>query len=415
MLTNTISRSTCSRLVLAAVALTAHARAAAQPQALSEADVVRLAKLRDPEAQLAGAQAAASAADEVEAGLYPNPALAWTREHVPGSGPLAEREDSFVLSVPIELSGRRGAQRALARSQTAADAALAARARSAAVVRALSHFYAALAAQRRVEIARDAAARLDEAARVLARRFEQGTASGYERLRIELEAELGGSELRQAQAHASAELNELAGWLGLDPPLELRGDLELSANAAAARRHDGPHAPRSLALAREAVAEARRAQDSAGSAWLPALEASGGVRMTGAQDETDYGYVAGLAIDLPITTRGQDVRAQAGARARLATAQADALERGARLQAERAAAELEAAQGELARFSAGTGERVQQLERAAQSAYREGQQSVLELLDAQRARTAVELRKLELALAAKHAELALRAARGELE
>jgi hypothetical protein len=40
---------------------------------------------------------------------------------------------------------------------------------------------------------------------------------------------------------------------------------------------------------------------------------------------------------------------------------------------------------------------------------------VLELLDAQRARTVIELRKLELALAAKQAEIRLRAARGEFE
>jgi cobalt-zinc-cadmium efflux system outer membrane protein len=137
--------------------------------------------------------------------------------------------------------------------------------------------------------------------------------------------------------------------------------------------------------------------------------------MVSAQSETDYGYVAGVAIDLPIATRGQDVRAQASARALSASVQADALERGDRQRAQRAAAELAAARDELVRFSGATGERVQQLERAAQSAYREGQQSVLELLDAQRARTAVELRKLELALTAKLAELALRAARGEFE
>jgi cobalt-zinc-cadmium efflux system outer membrane protein len=70
---------------------------------------------------------------------------------------------------------------------------------------------------------------------------------------------------------------------------------------------------------------------------------------------------------------------------------------------------------ELARFEQATGARVVELERAAEAAYREGRQTILELLDAQRMRASIEEQKLALRLSAKRAELALRAARGELE
>jgi len=55
------------------------------------------------------------------------------------------------------------------------------------------------------------------------------------------------------------------------------------------------------------------------------------------------------------------------------------------------------------------------LVRAAESGYREGERSVLELLDAERARAEVEGRRLDLSLAEKRADIVLRAARGELE
>ena len=58
---------------------------------------------------------------------------------------------------------------------------------------------------------------------------------------------------------------------------------------------------------------------------------------------------------------------------------------------------------------------MERIQRAAESGYREGKGSVLQLLDARRARTAVELRRLELSLSVKQAEVALRASRGDFE
>lgn len=404
------------RFFIAALVFVSSAPLAAHAGVLTEDEVIRLARERDPNAAVAAATVAAAEAQELGHRLYPNPVLAWDREHYPGADPLAESEDTLSISVPIDLWGPRPVRRALARSEVAAARAGAVRSRSAAVTDALAIFYAAVAAERRVEIARHTVERLDEAARVLGRRHEEGTVSGYELSRLELEAELAHSELREAAARAELLRAELAVLLGLEPAgIELRGDLAVTGERGAPA--DAPQralARPSLDLLRSSVTEARAARERADRAWVPTVSLTGGLRV-GAAEETRYGYVAGISLAIPIFSRGQEVRAEADASSRLAQGRVEAAERSARITSMRAVAELALASAELARFDEATGDRVERLVRAAESGYREGQRSVVELLDAQRALERVALRRLELALAGKRAELAVRAAGGEFE
>lgn len=382
-----------------------------QAEALTEAEVVRLATARAPHALAAREAVSVAQAEEVRASLYPNPALGWDREHLP-SAPGEDLVDDLFLTLPIDVSGRRWANTALARADVAKSRATAARTQSAAVAVSLSAFYDALAAARDVAIASGVVARLDEAARVVGRRQEAGTTSGYERARLEVEAELARSVLRQAEARARVARLELAFLLGIDSSkLELRGDLTTTADP---RQGPGAASRPSLRLLRSSQEAARDAREAAGWSWIPTLSLSGGLRIDGT-NESRYGYVAGASITLPVFSRGQDVRAEASARERLAAAELQAAERNASLDAVRAHQQLVAARGEVARFEEATRDRVELLERAAQSGYREGERSIVELVDAQRARTEVERRRLELQLAAKRAEVALRAAQGEFE
>jgi outer membrane protein TolC len=73
------------------------------------------------------------------------------------------------------------------------------------------------------------------------------------------------------------------------------------------------------------------------------------------------------------------------------------------------------AQVELERFERATSKQVEALLTAAQSGYREGERSIVELLDAQRTVIEVEERRLTLLLQAKQAEARVRAAAGVLE
>ncbi len=382
----------------------AHAQQAA-PQVLSEAEVIRLVRASDPGVRRARLKAEAAAAGEVGVDAYPNPRLSWEREHLPDAG---ESEDAIALSVPIALSGERAARAALARADTASARAAALRERSAATRRGLELFYAALAAGARVELERAALARLEKGAAVLARRHEEGTASGYERARVDLELELSRSALREAEAAAAAQRARLAALLGLVAEPQLRGALAPAATRGSAT---APESARLDALAGE---QARSAGREAESAWLPTVELHAGVKLADGAS-TEAGYVAGLALDLPLFDHGQGLRARSGARAALADARAQEATRARELAIAHATGELHRAQRELGALKAGTGALLERLQRAARTGYVEGRRSVVELLDAQRAQTRVARRRLLLQHAARRAELALRDARGELE
>ena len=141
---------------------------------------------------------------------------------------------------------------------------------------------------------------------------------------------------------------------------------------------------------------------------------AGGLRREITETTRD-GYVAGVSLSLPVFDRGQDSVTAARAAQQQATAALRLGERDTQLRLTVAREALAAAVAELARFREATSARVELLERAALAGYREGDRSVVELVDAQRARTAVARRVLALELEAKQAELALRAAQGEFE
>lgn len=385
------------------------AASAAAAELVTEEDVVRIARAEDPELLAARYAIAVAEAEEIRASLYPNPSLDLQRENLPAGSPT--NEDSLFVTVPIEFTGRRPAERALARSAASGNRARAARTRSAAVVRSLGAFYSALAAEREVEILARAVAGFEEAARIVKRRHEEGTTSGYERARLEIEGELALSDLREAETRSRAARATLAGLIAANAStLELRGDLA----TVEPPTEEAPPEPPSIRLLRTAEVEARKAGVAASWAGIPTLSLSGGIR-AGQWDDTPYGYVAGLSLSLPVLSRGQELVAESEARRRLAAAEVSAAERETRIDLARSRAQLVGVRAEIARFAHSTRDRIELLGRAAASAYREGDLSVADLVDASRARTEIDRRRLELDLLAKRSELKLRAARGEFE
>jgi outer membrane protein TolC len=141
---------------------------------------------------------------------------------------------------------------------------------------------------------------------------------------------------------------------------------------------------------------------------------TGGWRF-GDADGFRYGYVAGVSVNLPVFSRGQGLSSASRVRLELLNARIRAAERNMSLKLGRAQRLARFAGTELERFETATSRHIEQLERAAQSGYREGHRTIVELLDARQTRTRVELRRLELMLTRKRAELELRAARGDFE
>lgn len=372
---------------------------------ISEAKIIELARSL-PEVAASNHNAAAVKAKLIGAGLYPNPSVEWEREAMD-----VEREDVVKLALPLDFSSRRTTRELLVGAELDAANASVMRTRTEVVSGVLTLFYELVARQERREIERRAVDRLQEAARVIGKRVQEGSASGYDLTRIEIEAQVAESELRQTEARLKREERELSVLLAIaEPQSSFSGSLSLNPQSSP----NSASQPKSLDLWRAANAKAQQARDASSFSWLPTLSLEGGLRIAEAS-ETRYGYVAGVSIDVPLFSNGQDLRAEADAHRDYSLSLLAVAERRAAVATARAESDLRTAGAEAQRFENATRERIVALERAVESGYREGQRSIVELLDARRARTIVELRGLSLSLSAKKAEIALRAARGEFE
>jgi cobalt-zinc-cadmium efflux system outer membrane protein len=87
-------------------------------QTLTEAETLRLGLARPEFSELQRAHVEEAEADVLEAGTWPNPTLEFTREKL-GS----EREKSWQLAQPFDLSGRRGLREDAARHRVRASEA----------------------------------------------------------------------------------------------------------------------------------------------------------------------------------------------------------------------------------------------------------------------------------------------------
>ena len=387
----------------------------AEAEEIRAADVPRLVRSQDLDLVAARMAVGVAEAQRVSTGLYPNPTLSWSREHFPDDGALSEGEDAVVVAIPVDLSSRRKTRGLLVEADVKAAQAESLRTQSVVVERALRLFYQVIGEGRRIEIEQRAAERLAEGVRVVAARKEAGTASGYDQARIEIEHELATSTLRGTRARAGrlrAVLELLLGVEGRE--VTLIGTLDQDAALVTGRAAKGQDDPPSVRMLGASALQIRAAQRAAAQAWIPTFNVSVGPRK-GFGEASRWGYVLGLSVDLPIFSRGQELHAEAGAYLRLVQARAAAAKRALLVERRRAKLMLEAARRELSLFETGTQIRLARLERAAEAGYREGARSLVELLDARRARTDVEVRRLELALSVKEAEIRVRAARGEFE
>lgn len=345
-------------------------------------------------------------------GLHPNPSVDWERQE--SFAPDAQAQDLVRVTIPFDLSGRRDAARLLA-ELSAEDSDVAASGVGLSLwARALTIFYDALAMERRVALLHDAQGVLDEAARVLSSRQAVGEASGYERARLTLEAELGRSRLTRAALDRRVALDQLAALLGEAEARPMVGDFdvpppppldELMARAA------GDH-PELRSLAGR-LSTARTARSAADTAWFPSFSVQAGYnRQEGLQ--VGHGYTVGLRVDIPLFDRGQGEQAQAAVAVASLEDYGDALRAAVRSEVRAARARLEGVISERARFDATTSEATELLLRAANTGFQGGERSLVELLDARRAALEVAERRLDLDLEARLADIELRRVTGVL-
>ena len=390
-------------LILALLLLAAPASAAP----LTVEDAVRRALARPQLAAIVDGAAGAAAAEADARGRSANPELAYEHEQLFGSGSL---EQAVVLSQRFDLGGVRSrrARAGRKRVEIARVEGVARRVGIEADVR--GRFSNVQFRQRRHEVVQGWASRLERVHEVIVQREAAGEASMYDRKRI-------ARELTRARAEVDVEATEReVAWMRLDALVNLgeaaQGWPRVAGDAlpasAPAGGHDLTTRPDLRLLALDAAA-AELDREAAERMAIPDLVVSAGWR-SAAEDTRRHGFVAGLALDLPIF---EDGRAQAaGARA----SQARALAR-RDLDLGEAGLEIEAARTRAARLTAAarafhgtSAQAAAELVRTAELSYAGGELGLLELLDAYRGAADDALRVLELDRAARDAATTLWAA-----
>ena len=377
-------------------------------QPLREVDIIRLARSRSLASLEAEVENARSLARRQGAGLLANPSLHYDRQEA--FDPNAQSQDMVFIRWPIELSSRPATERALAeidrysarrdmehiKLEVAADF--------------LKHFYMILAKTREVGLLTESLDELERAEQTIRTRVQQGEASEYDASRLRLEVELRRSELASSETSKAAALARLRALLQLSEP-QLQGDFEVSpppSASALCERANREHPE--LVVISPIVQRAQRAARSARRLGFPEVALSAGYNRQ--REPVGHGYTVGVELSLPFFDRHQGLREEAQVVGQRAEAVWQAMV--VRIHAEIEAAHLRLTRtlAERERFSSAIDLDV--LLGAVRAGYLEGERSLVELLDAQRSALQVRRRQLELDVAVRFADVALRKSAGLL-
>lgn len=383
----------------------------AEAPALSEAEAVRGALARPAWLEAQDGHLAQAESALTEAALLPNPVFAFERERLGGDA----TERSAQISQTFDVSGRRALRREAAGQRLEAARLDGQDRRLALVAEVRQAFAETLQRDRSRDAARRWLERIEAAAQVAARLAQAGEVSGYDRRRIEREAQTARARLAAAAADAARSREALAALAGkrAEDVAQLAGELlpqappELDVALAGLQRR--PELASLLAQA-EAFERERRA---AARGWIPDLTVGVGHKRVTEAAGSDNGVIVGVSVAIPLFDRGQ--AAEQKSRAQGSTLRAEHALRLDRAQAAlrgvwRQAGELRAAAAAF-RGEALAGSR--ELSRIAEAAYGAGEASLLELLDAYRAELDAETTELDLALRARLARIELDSLAGD--
>ncbi len=382
------------------------------PGALTESQVLdRLRARADIQAILVGEERAAQA-EVIGAGLLSNPELAYEREQLFGAD-ATESEDVATVSKSFDISGRRRLQISAAEHRGAASKVQRDKWRFELEQDTRLLFYRVLYAQQAASTTGAWIERLDGTVREVELRFKAGDTSGYDLLRLRRELSLARAELARVDAERNRWWEILAACIGISsaaahPWPRVSGQLvPRTAPGGGARLQEGLADNPDLRALTSQIAATRLEVEAADRLWVPELNLSAGYKTAGAAAERAHGFVVGLSIPLPLFDRGQGERAAHRASARIAEARRTLISRRIRGRINGLAAEgetlLSAARvlrEEVARTST-------TLLETAKAAYRGGELSVVELIDAHGAHLEAELQALELELKARETQLDL--------
>ncbi len=361
--------------------LTAHG----QPAAADGWDLARLTLAAfhfSPELDVARAQVAEAEAGVRTAGARPNPTFGFTPGYNTAAGPgVTPWILDYVLDLPLELAGKRGYRTAEARQRAEVarfELARVAWSVRAGVRRALAGLHAAEAT---AALWREQAPLLAQAARLVDLQVQAGQVSPLEaaQARIALNrAELAARESDRAVAIARSQLAETLGlplaaltdvtfsYRGLDEPGAPFDPVE-------ARRWAAQNRPDLLA-ALAAYAASQSALQGEIARQYPDLSIGPGYQL----DQGEGKWSLALSVTLPVWHRNEGPIAAAQAHREVAAATFLALQNRVLAEVERAAADYQAARGDLATVQT-MGTNLEQQTRTIRAQQTAGETSRLEL------------------------------------
>ena len=377
-------------------------------------DVLRLLNDRSPRTIADRATVDVAATDRITANTLPNPSISYGGLRlVSGLSTGAINQDQVVIDQPLLMFRQRQTRRDLADLNVAAERAHVAATLAGRRLEVRQAFAELLARQEELRILQESRHELQRIAQIVAGRARAGDRSQYDVLRIETEGQTLDVEVMNASTDvddASGHLAALLGFPGWRPsaagqldPGTTPIDLDVLWDTAQHRLPAVIVAERQQNVARGGLIAAERER-------LPVPSLSGGALFT--REDTGTSVFFGASVPLPLFDRNR------GAIAR-ATAEIDAATRGATAELAEARAEVERTRAvyvsrrqTLTTVESDLVQRVPTLRRMAEDAYREGQGTILELLDASRSLKDIQLLHLKQLELTKLAEEAVISAAG---
>jgi cobalt-zinc-cadmium efflux system outer membrane protein len=377
-------------------------------------DVLRVLNDRSPRTIADRAAVDVAAADRITANTLPNPQISYGGLRlVSGLSTGAINQDQLVVDQPLLLFRQRQTRRDLADLNVAAQQANVAAQLADRRLEVRQAFAELVARQEELRILEESRGELQRIEQIVRGRASAGDRSQYDVLRIETEGRTLDVELMNASTDvedASGHLAALLGFPGWRPSADGRLDPGATPIDLDVLWDTAQHKLPSLVVAERQQSVARGGLLVAERERLPVPSLSGGVLFT--REDTGTSIFFGASVPLPIfdRNRGAIARATAEVDAETRAANADLAE--AHAEVERARAVFVSRRQTLATVESDLVQRVPTLRRMAEDAYREGQGSILELLDASRSLKDIQLLHIKQLEMTKLAEEAVISAAG---
>ncbi|MCP4676064.1 MAG: TolC family protein [Deltaproteobacteria bacterium] len=361
----------------------------------------------NPRLAINDAEVDAAAARVSIEGLWENPSIAYDREEVFESG-RGSPENSLSLELPLEISGRRSLMVDSAKEGLKASSSDAVATRAAILSRSMRVYLRAAAWRMRLGVLLDSWEALSKLCDSVKVRTSAGDASGYDLARIEIEI----LSIEDMVADIQRELGKARLLIGMligrpGERFEATDDLTLDGVFVAGDEQGAAHVHPSVVAAKHRVSQHGLGRDAAGRGWVPSLTLKGGAKTAPVDGDTAWGYVAGIALTLPLFDFGQADKERASAELKKGRAQLTATEHQVVTNIAIAREAMERATRQAEGFEKDQLPRLEKLMRRANVSYKEGERPVFELLDAHRTAREMRIRHVDLKLHARlyHIEL----------